>query len=319
MKNPLVSIIIPVYNGSNFVGEAIDSALAQTYKNIEIIVVNDGSKDDEATENIALSYKEKIRYFKKENGGVSSALNLGIEKMKGDYFSWLSHDDLYLPEKIEKQINLLKQKEYDYDNTIVLCSGSLIDKDEKNIAHYDKTYDRECNGVELFKLFMRGYSLNGLGFLIPRQVFVKSGNFDENMRYLQDLDLWLRFFQNKDYKYVLQSEKLVVTRCHSQQVTVRLPEKFNDDRYAMGSKYIDLLSGKDDDYSKKIMIQLYYFFVRGKNLPSINITEEMLKSKNLFTFKVKIVSELWKIKGRVRNVIRNIYNIIFIKGKRKND
>jgi glycosyltransferase involved in cell wall biosynthesis len=76
--NPKVSIIIPVYNGSNFLKEAIDSAIAQTYKNIEIIVINDGSSDNGATEKIAKSYGDKIRYFKKENGGVATALNLGI-------------------------------------------------------------------------------------------------------------------------------------------------------------------------------------------------------------------------------------------------
>lgn len=68
---PLVSIVIPVYNGSNYLQEALDSAVAQTYKNLEIIVVNDGSTDD--TENIALSYGDKIRYFYKENGGTSTA------------------------------------------------------------------------------------------------------------------------------------------------------------------------------------------------------------------------------------------------------
>ena len=81
--NPLVSIVIPVYNGANYVSEAIESALKQTYKNIEIIVVNDGSTDN--TEKIVKKYGDKIRYFYKENGGVASALNLGIKNMKGEY------------------------------------------------------------------------------------------------------------------------------------------------------------------------------------------------------------------------------------------
>ena len=85
-ENPLVSIVIPVYNGSDYLREAIDSALAQTYANIEVLVINDGSKDNGATESIALSYGDRIRYFNKENGGVASALNMGIEQMKGDYF-----------------------------------------------------------------------------------------------------------------------------------------------------------------------------------------------------------------------------------------
>jgi glycosyltransferase involved in cell wall biosynthesis len=77
---PKVSIIIPVYNGENYLHEAIDSALAQTYKNIEILVINDGSTDN--TEKIALAYKDNINYFFKSNGGQSSALNFGIDKME---------------------------------------------------------------------------------------------------------------------------------------------------------------------------------------------------------------------------------------------
>ncbi len=104
---PLVSIVIPVYNGSNYLAEAINCCLNQTYPHIEVIVVNDGSTDGGKSHEIAVSYGSKISYYEKENGGVSSALNLGIEKMKGQYFSWLSHDDLYLPQHIETQVEAL--------------------------------------------------------------------------------------------------------------------------------------------------------------------------------------------------------------------
>ena len=127
-----VTIIIPVYNGSNYVREAIDSALAQTYKNIEILVVNDGSTDEGATRDICLSYGDKITYYEKENGGVSTALNLGIEKMTGDYFSWLSHDDLYYPDKIEKQMKELEKYmgELSKDITEMIADSS---QEEKNL------------------------------------------------------------------------------------------------------------------------------------------------------------------------------------------
>ena len=78
MSDPKISIVIPVYNGSNYLANAIDCALRQTYKNVEVIVVNDGSTDGGATEEIALSYGEKIRYFHKSNGGESSALNYPV-------------------------------------------------------------------------------------------------------------------------------------------------------------------------------------------------------------------------------------------------
>ena len=95
MQHPKVSVIIPVYNGSNYLSDAINSALSQTYSNLEIIIVNDGSSDNGKTKEIALSYGNKIKYIEKENGGVSSALNTGIKNMTGEYFSWISHDDIF--------------------------------------------------------------------------------------------------------------------------------------------------------------------------------------------------------------------------------
>jgi glycosyltransferase involved in cell wall biosynthesis len=83
---PLVSIIIPVFNGSLFMKEAIDSALNQTYANCEVIVVNDGSTDEGKTAHIARTYGTRIRYFEKPNGGCGSALNVGIANMRGAYF-----------------------------------------------------------------------------------------------------------------------------------------------------------------------------------------------------------------------------------------
>ena len=138
LYEPKVTIIIPVYNGSNYLAQAIEAALAQTYLNCEIIVVNDGSKDDGASEKIALSYGNKIRYYLKENGGVSSALNFSLEKMTGEWFSWLSHDDLYYPNKIEKQVAFInelleKDKTLDLSKTVIHCVTESIDKDGKVI------------------------------------------------------------------------------------------------------------------------------------------------------------------------------------------
>ncbi len=101
---PLVSILIPVYNGANYLNLAIDSALAQTYGNFEIIVVNDGSDDDDATARVVRGYGDRVRYFEKRNGGVASALNLAIAQAKGQFISWLSHDDLYIPDKLNVRL-----------------------------------------------------------------------------------------------------------------------------------------------------------------------------------------------------------------------
>ena len=110
MNSNKVSVIIPVYNGSNFLESAIESVINQTYNNIEIIVVNDGSNDNGKTKKIAEKYLGKIRYFEKPNGGVATALNLGLRLMTGDFFAWLSHDDFYHPDKIQKSVDAINKE-----------------------------------------------------------------------------------------------------------------------------------------------------------------------------------------------------------------
>src|ERR1700678_3861883 len=105
MSQPLVSIIIPTYNRAEYLGQAIDSALAQSYRPIEIIVVDDGSTDD--TQGVAARYGDRIRYIHKANGGASSARNAGFAAASGEVLALLDSDDRWLTEKLEKQISLL--------------------------------------------------------------------------------------------------------------------------------------------------------------------------------------------------------------------
>ena len=100
---PKISVIIPVYNGQNYLREAIDSVFTQTYKNYEMIVVDDGSTDK--TWEMIQSYGSHLYGIQKENGGVASALNCGIRHASGEYIAWLSHDDLFLPNKLERQVD----------------------------------------------------------------------------------------------------------------------------------------------------------------------------------------------------------------------
>ncbi len=211
MFKPKVSIVIPVYNGENFLKEAIDSALAQTYDNCEVIVVNDGSKD--GTEEIALSYGDRIRYFYKENGGVASALNLGIHKMQGEYFSWLSHDDLYFPTKIEKQLEALKQVGavevpiYGKWESLIMPDGV-----KKALApEYRFTEEELQNGVfpVLFGL------IHGCAMLIHKSHFDRVGLFNEALLTSQDYDMWFRIFRNQRVIYI--KEPLIYSRTHAAQ------------------------------------------------------------------------------------------------------
>src|SRR5437868_12767968 len=102
---PLVSIIIPCYNQAEFLSEAIDSALAQTYRPIEVLVVNDGSPDE--TEKVARSYGERIEYISRDNGGLSAARNTGIARARGCYLKFLDSDDQLHPAQIARQVEAL--------------------------------------------------------------------------------------------------------------------------------------------------------------------------------------------------------------------
>lgn len=146
---PLVSIVIPVYNGSNYVRYAIDSALAQDYHPLEVVVVNDGSTDGGETESICLGYGDRIRYFDKENGGVATALNFAIEKANGEYVSWLSHDDAYFPNKVSKQMSRLEELKKVGKPVILSCDIETIDENGKSLGRVDCSYKLENPIVDM--------------------------------------------------------------------------------------------------------------------------------------------------------------------------
>lgn len=197
--HPLVSIVIPVYNGSNYMREAIDSALAQTYDNVEIVVVNDGSQDN--TEEIAQSYGDKIRYFSKENGGTPTALNMGIENMRGDYFAWLSHDDLYKPNKIQREVEELAKLED--KSTIMLSNYEAIDENYKQIAcmHVENTI-AEYPKREYSKYFHVLFSTMHCCCLIPKKCFDTVGVFDPKWRVAHDHEYLHRILSNFPNKLI---------------------------------------------------------------------------------------------------------------------
>lgn len=312
-KNPLVSIVIPVYNGANYLAEAINSALAQTYKNTEIIVINDGSFDDGATERVALSYGDKIRYIYQKNGGVSSALNSGIRMMTGEYFSWLSHDDLYCPDKIEKQVALIQ-----HENDIILCSGSLMDENKNRIPHHVKTMNGRFSNLKIFDAFLHGYNLNGLGFLLPKHIFEEIGLFDESMRYLQDLDMWLRILMYDKYTIVCQNDLLVVTRIHKGQQTNTISDKFDVDRGKLALKHIELLKQSHNINDKNLLYELYYkLFIKGSNRLGVEELSRVMICNGYSLVRLKLMAFPYYIKGWLKNIERVVFNIVLtIKGER---
>ncbi len=204
---PKISILIPVFNGTNYLGEAIDSALSQTYSNYEVIVIDDGSTDQ--TWQVIQSYGSHLRGIRKENGGVASALNRGIQEARGDYIAWLSHDDLFLPNKLERQIIFLQgnpQFQACYtDYYLIDARGNLT-------GEIQSPWYPRLQAIRV--LFRRGY-INGSTMVIKRTCFDRIGLFSAKWRYTQDTEMWLRLLEHFEIGRV--PEKLGKLRFHPEQ------------------------------------------------------------------------------------------------------
>ncbi len=302
---PLVSIVIPVYNGAAYMREAIDSALAQTYPNVEVIVVNDGSTDNGETEKIASSYGNRIRYYSKENGGVSTALNYGIRQMKGEYFSWLSHDDVYSPDKIKRQMDLLLATSD--RELIALCNCRQIDKDSSFLP---RTFKRNLiPGINdwqavLMDLLQNG-AFHGCAFLIPRSVFDKVGFFHEGLRYSQDTLMWMEIFTRKlDLLY--DDSAAVYSRVHGGQLTERGRHLFVKDSMAIGDLMVDRLaklSNKDHDYLYAFAHQYAVYNVG----PLVERCIRASKSNMRFSPAKVAVLRIVLLYAKIRPLLRKMY------------
>ena len=171
MQKPLVSVVIPTYNYGRFVCEAVDSALAQTWPNLEVIVVDDGSTDD--TKERLKPYGNRIRYIYQENRGLSGARNTGIREAAGDHVAFLDSDDLWTPKKIEAQMELVAAQNFE---AVVCVPG--------NNTRTGAAYSFEdCFFVS------PGF---GSTALLKRDVFDEIGGFDETLKSVEDRDMMLR-------------------------------------------------------------------------------------------------------------------------------
>lgn len=206
--SPIVSIIIPVFNGEKYLEKAIQSCINQTYKNIEIIVVDDGSNDN--TSLISKKFENKIKYFYKDNGGVSSALNLGIEKSIGEYISWLSHDDFYLENKIFDEIKILSENNR---NAIVFSNYNIVNKNSKIVRKIDFSKRLDLSYFPQY-LLIYTQSLNGCAMLIPKMMFDKYGLFNVNLKYTQDYEKWYELIGEE---FIYNNNFVTCYRIHEDQ------------------------------------------------------------------------------------------------------
>jgi len=225
MNEVLVSVVIPAFNSERYIAECIDSVLNQTYQNIEIIIIDDGSTDN--TVNIISKYKsDKIKLFNQKNSGPGAARNYGVKQASGMWVAFIDADDIWLPDKILKQLNHCSK--HVWSHTDLFFHGNTYPK-------YTKTTEltSKHSGFILKHLLVEN-SIGTSSVLLNKEIFLEFGGFNTDLRALQDWDLWLRIAEKYEICYL--DEPLVYYRVHSdstsRNVRKTLPYHLNLINYA---------------------------------------------------------------------------------------
>ena len=211
-----VSIIIPVYNAEKFIESCIESALEQSYKDIEIIAIDDGSTDNSSK--ILEKFQDRIKIIHKDNGGTATALNTGIKEMTGDWFKWLSADDILYPNAVEELIKE-SQKITDKTNVIFYSSYDIINSEGKVIRQFIEPDYKELSAFEVNVILLDEHIGNGTTSLIHKSMFERYGSFNETIGYSEDSELWLRFCLVHKCRLHLIPKILAKYRVHKEQLT----------------------------------------------------------------------------------------------------
>lgn len=217
---PKVSVIIPTYNCGQYICQAVDSVLAQTYRDFELVVVDDGSTDN--TRELLMQFGKNLRYIYQENKGMTAARNTGIKNSSGEYIAFLDSDDIWLPNKLERQVKLLDEAP---EVGLVYCWHYYIDEQGNRCKFWNNEVGRSFeSGSRLFEKLIERNVISGGGStpVIRRECLAKSGMFDEALSYCGDWDLWLRI--SMDYIIAVIPEPLGCYRVLDENH--KYPEKF---------------------------------------------------------------------------------------------
>ena len=252
--NSLVSVIIPTFNGEKFIVEAIESVLDQSYKNFEILVVDDGSTDN--TISVLKTFKGKVQILQKPNGGPASARNLGIRHSKGDFIALLDHDDFWLQDKLILQM----QKFAENPEVAMVFSDAYIfdDNSQTDVTNYF-SIQRPARGFVFPQLLMRNFIPN-LTVVAKKTVFQEFGLFDTSGRAASTDDYYKWLEVSLHYQVEFIDRPLAKFRLHESNFSHNLERTIKEDFYIINQifKKFPQLTSSYQALKKKRFADLYY-------------------------------------------------------------
>ena len=251
MTDPRVSVIIPVFNRPLMLYDAIDSVLAQTFDNYELILVDDGSQEEtkKILRQYQASYPQKIKIIFCKHSGVSASRNVGIKHSVGEFVAFLDSDDLWISSKLEKQLNFMEQTRID------ICQTE--EKWVRNGKHFNPMKKHAKRSGKIFFDCLPLCIVSPSAVMIRKEVFDKVGMFDEKLLACEDYDLWLRI--SLFYPIYTMIDKLITKKGgHPDQLSAKY---WGMDRFRIYAM-VKLLKSKQvlDDRKKAGL----YFYISEK-------------------------------------------------------
>ncbi|MDX9964216.1 glycosyltransferase family A protein [Desulfobacter postgatei] len=259
---PLVSVIIPAYNAAEYINEAVESVLSQTYGNLEIIVIDDGSTDNTAA-CVSSAFESSIIILRQCNNGPSSARNRGIEVATGKYIAFLDADDIWFPDKISEQVNLMEAYPdvgMVFGNSTTLKDGIAAEKSHFELQGLDCEYfgDPVYYQNAFKKLFYKNIIMTQT-VMVRKSTLERTNGFDTGFRFAEDLLLWLDIA--KISKVAYQFHVVAFRRRHEGNLTNNSGEHFfiwPNVYKKIEELHGDLLAQLDIDIYSKIAASWYY-------------------------------------------------------------
>lgn len=260
MNGPLVTIVLPTYNGSRYLRQSLDSCLAQTYTNFELLIVNDCSTDNTAT--IAEEYVVKDARVRLINNAVNkrlpASLNIGFDEAKGSLFTWTSDDNYYAPDALERMVKILEEKP---DIDLVYCDYIQVDDDNKHV------------GIMRFNDINQsiiGWEGCGACFLYKREVHIRNKGYNVSAFLIEDYDFFLRAFMHSKF-YYLPEYDVYYYRVHGASLTGTMASAVQDLQKIVVEKQLPVLVQHVSRRDEMLLYRKYavYYAVFKENAPKM--------------------------------------------------
>jgi len=255
LENDKVTIVIPVYNSEKFLEDSIESAINQSYDNLEIIAIDDGSTDTSAK--ILQKFSDKIKILTQANKGLASVLNYGIKEMNSKWFKWLSPDDILNPKAIEILIEKAKKLP---TNTIVYSNWEIIDETGNKLRDFKESDYNDLESFEFNVRLLDDQHINVNTSIIPKSIFEKGCQFhDLEDPVMIDYDFFLRAGIQHGAKFHLVLNSLLKYRIHTSQLSHKKITKTLSSRDELRNNILTNLNDSEKnryltalhDYNKK--------------------------------------------------------------------